>query len=264
MLVRTWNLFHGNTEPVGEEQRLEEMIRLVTADRPDVVCLQEVPVWGISRLSSWSGMHSAGAVAQPAPLGGRAGRRLTALAPKLVRGFFNGQANAVLLAPRLRVLQRHALVLNQLSFRQTRSGGLNLGLRARRDWAKERRVCQGLRVRLVDGRSLVLGNLHATSHPDPRVPAAELLRAATFVDALADPAESCVLAGDFNLTPAAPMLESLTSPEWGFSRPGPWLDHVLVRGASASPPHSWPLERRESGGRVLSDHAPVEVTIDDL
>jgi endonuclease/exonuclease/phosphatase family metal-dependent hydrolase len=36
---------------------------------------------------------------------------------------------------------------------------------------------------------------------------------------------------------------------------------VLVRGLTASPLVEWPLERRRQNGAVLSDHAPVEVTI---
>ena len=49
--------------------------------------------------------------------------------------------------------------------------------------------------------------------------------------------------------------------EWGFSEPGPGIDHVLVRGDAPSPLEAWPLERRRHDGRVLSDHAPVELTI---
>jgi hypothetical protein len=36
---------------------------------------------------------------------------------------------------------------------------------------------------------------------------------------------------------------------------------VLVRGAEATPGRPWPLRRRQAEGRLLSDHAPVEVTI---
>jgi endonuclease/exonuclease/phosphatase family metal-dependent hydrolase len=34
-----------------------------------------------------------------------------------------------------------------------------------------------------------------------------------------------------------------------------------VRGLAASPLSIWPLERRRQNAVVLSDHAPVEVTI---
>jgi endonuclease/exonuclease/phosphatase family metal-dependent hydrolase len=64
LTIRTWNLFHGNTDPPGRRAYLRQMIELVTRDRPDVVCLQEVPVWSLARLSAWSGMHAVGAVAR--------------------------------------------------------------------------------------------------------------------------------------------------------------------------------------------------------
>ncbi len=50
MLIRSWNLFHGNTTPPGRHAYLEEMVHLVTVDGPDVVCLQELPVWSLRRL----------------------------------------------------------------------------------------------------------------------------------------------------------------------------------------------------------------------
>ena len=40
LLVRSWNVFHGNTRPPGRGSRLQTMIRLATADQPDVLCLQ--------------------------------------------------------------------------------------------------------------------------------------------------------------------------------------------------------------------------------
>jgi endonuclease/exonuclease/phosphatase family metal-dependent hydrolase len=57
-------------------------------------------------------------------------------------------------------------------------------------------------------------------------------------------------------------LEELSGPQWGFSAAIPGLDQVLVRGATASRPEPWPEERRRVGGRLLSDHAPVEVRIE--
>ena len=42
---------------------------------------------------------------------------------------------------------------------------------------------------------------------------------------------------------------------------GPGIDHVLVRGLTASPLTVWPVDRRRQSGAVLSDHAPVEVTV---
>jgi endonuclease/exonuclease/phosphatase family metal-dependent hydrolase len=63
------------------------------------------------------------------------------------------------------------------------------------------------------------------------------------------------------VTGESPALQELCSEEWGFSQPGPGIDHILVRGAAVTPIRRWPDERRERDGRLLSDHAPVELDI---
>ena len=110
---------------------------------------------------------------------------------------------------------------------------------------------------------MVIGNLHATSYPaDRRLADAELFRAAWFADALAAPQEPVVLCGDFNVDgQQSRTLRDLAAPEWGFSAAGKGIDHVLVRGAEAGPAERWPPERRRLQGRLLSDHAPVEVRV---
>jgi len=47
----------------------------------------------------------------------------------------------------------------------------------------------------------------------------------------------------------------------GFSAPLGGIDDILVRGIDASPLAVWPVERRRQNGVVLSDHAPVELTV---
>ncbi len=71
------------------------MIELVTRDRPDVVCLQELPVWALRHLESWSGMHATTAVARRPllPVGARAA---TALHHGLLRSAFTGEGDAIL------------------------------------------------------------------------------------------------------------------------------------------------------------------------
>jgi endonuclease/exonuclease/phosphatase family metal-dependent hydrolase len=120
-------------------------------------------------------------------------------------------------------------------------------------------VCQALRVRRNDA-TLVVANVHATGHRDKRIPDAELLRAASFVDGFAEPNEPIVLAGDFNLTVHnSRVLRELLREEWGFDGATPTgIDHVLVRDLEAGPPSVWRVERRTIGRRILSDHAPVE------
>jgi Endonuclease/Exonuclease/phosphatase family len=243
------------------------MIALATVDEPDVLCLQEVPPWALERLGEWSGMTVYGEVAArpsvgPLPSTAELGRRLTQVDPIRFRGAFAGQANAILLAPGLRALERDSIVLNARSFRRAQAQWVGLPLVDELYWAKERRVCQVVRVALPDGRVASISNFHATGSKDKRIPDAEVMRAATFADALSGPDEVCVLAGDFNITAERSLtLNEITGPEWGFSRPAEGIDHVLVRGAEASAPERWPISRRRVDGVVVSDHSPVDVRI---
>jgi endonuclease/exonuclease/phosphatase family metal-dependent hydrolase len=243
---------------------LAEMVRLATADRPDVLGLQELPVWALERLEDWSGMTAVTAVARrpmlgPFPGNAELGRLVTDLDHGLFRSAFTGQANAVLLAPSLQVLERREVVLNPYGFRRVQARRLGLAVVPRLVWSKERRVCQVVRVRR-DESTVVLANLHASGNHDKRIPDAELLRAAVFVDGVAEPDEPAVLAGDFNIgVTVSQTLADLTSDEWGFEGPTPsGIDHVLVRGLRAGPPVRWERERRALHGRLLSDHAPVD------
>jgi endonuclease/exonuclease/phosphatase family metal-dependent hydrolase len=263
LLVRTWNVFHGNAKPPERRTFLEEMVRLASSDDPDVLLLQEVPVWALRRLGRWSGMQAFGAVASRPKLGSaELGGAVTALHRGRLRSAFTGQANAILLGRRLRPLGRDSIYLNPLGFRREWGRRLDLDLQARLGWARERRVCQAVRA-AADGWSLVVANLHISSVPDPRVRDAELESAAAFVGHFAKAGEPIVLGGDLNVRLGqSKALEKLAGPEWGFSAPIPGLDQLLVRGASASRPEPWPEERRRVGGRLLSDHAPVEVRIE--
>lgn len=100
------------------------------------------------------------------------------------------------------------------------------------------------------GGRYAIANLHANRGHE--VAYVELERARAFVEAASRPDEVVVLAGDFNLRDV--LLE-------GYSAAATGVDHILVRGASASAPLVWPVERRTHHGSVLSDHPPVEVTI---
>ena len=226
-VVRTWNVFHGNTFPPGRHAFLEEMLDVVCHDRPDVVCLQELPVWGLAHLEKWSGMQAIQVVARTPRVPGRLGRFLTLLHHGFFRSAFVGQANAILVAAGL--------------------GAEDLGWTRISDSGREPRAAQA--VRIDDG--LLVANFHAST--DLVAARTELERVRVFAEELARPGEAVCLAGDFNLV--SPQVE-------GYSEPTPGIDHVLVRGAAVSAPLVWPPERRERSGRLLSDHAPVEVTID--
>jgi len=259
VLVRSWNLFHGNALPPQRRSFLDEMIKLATADDPDVLCVQEVPAWALGRFTV--GDIAARPTVGPIPSSASLGRRLTSLHNGMLRSAFSGQGNAIAVAPRLRVLAHERLELNPRSFRAREARRLGLGLIGRNAWAKERRVVQTVRLGADDGRTYLVANAHCTSLPDRRIAQAELLRAATFATSKALPDDIVVVAGDFNLTAAATVMRELTGSEWGFSEAGPGIDHVLVRGAETSSPRRWPTERRRVDGHLLSDHAPVEVDI---
>jgi endonuclease/exonuclease/phosphatase family metal-dependent hydrolase len=116
----------------------------------------------------------------------------------------------------------------------------------------ERRVCQAVRLADVG----LVANFHATS----RHAVEQVLRAAAFADGLALPDEPVILCGDANLRPAdGGTYDELAS--WGFSAPGEGIDQILVRGVPATAPSVWPVDRRRRGGRLLSDHAPVEALV---
>ena len=244
------------------------MVRLASADRPDVLCLQELPVWSLERLDGWSQMTAVTAVARrptlgPLPSTADIGRLITQLHPGLFRSAFTGQANAILLRSELQVLDRREVVLNPWRFRAAQARRLGLGLIGRFAWAKERRVCHAVRVRRGDV-TLVVGNLHTTKYtPDRRLPDAELLRAAVFVDGVARPDEPVLLCGDFNVSiSVSRTLADLMRDEWGFSGAMPTgVDHVLVRGLRGGEPRRRPPEWRRHEGRLLSDHAPVDVDV---
>jgi endonuclease/exonuclease/phosphatase family metal-dependent hydrolase len=236
LLVRSWNVYHGRTHPQSERLHLDEMIRLVSADAPDVVALQEMPMWAVGRLERWSGMRTAWAMTMPARLGPLA-RRLTDLDPVRFRSSLTGQANALLVNPHFEHGRHRRLVLNP-------------GLR-RADWlfrGEQRRVCHSLEVR-SNGEWLVLANLHASNFPDLRLVTEEISRAADFLDG----SGPCVLCGDFNVPRHAVP---------GFSEPIEGVDQILVRGFELERgPERWPDERRRVAAGVLSDHAPVEAVV---
>ena len=269
MLVRTWNVFHGNTLPPQRRALLVEAVRLAVSGDPDVVCLQELPAWSLGRLEAWSGYTAVTALAArptlgPLPSTAGLGRRITSFNNGLLRSAFSGQGNAILLSPRLEVLDQYVRVLNPWSFRRAEAQRLGLGLIGRLAWEKERRVCQA--VRIGDGdRTIVVANTHATSYPpDERLPDAELRRVFAFVDEVAGANEPVIVAGDLNVVLDRSLtLQGVTSGESRFSQPGPAIDHILVRGLEVvSGPTTWPRDRRAgNGGLPISDHAPLEVVV---
>ena len=206
------------------------MIRLASTDRPDVLCLQEVPPWALRRLGAWSGMTVRSVVTRRPLLPLRLAGAITRLHNGLFRSALGGQANAILLEPGLEPLEHRSVRID--------------------DRRREPRLCHAVRL-----AGLVVGNLHASNEfRRPEIPAGEIARAEAFVTDVSR-GLPCVLAGDFNVR--AQDLRALA----GWSARGPGIDHVLVRGLEATPLEAWPLERRVVAGAVLSDHTPVEVRV---
>ena len=200
----------------------------------------------------------------PIPITARIGRNLTEVHHGMLRSAFAGQGNALLLSPRLRVLEHRVLTLNSRRFRTAQAAALGLSAAARLVWAKERRVVHAARLAHADGRMFLVANLHCTSYRhDQRLADAELLRAAWFASSTRRSRETSWCSRETSTPGSAssPTLRDLTGPEWGFSPAGPGIDHILVRGAVATPLHVWPEAQRRHGVRLLSDHAPVELEI---
>ena len=212
------------------------MVRLVTEDRPDIVALQEVPLWALGRLERWSEMAIRWAVTVPALLLAPLARLVTELNAARLRSLVTGQANVLLVGPRLEPRAQRLLPMNP---------GVT-----KWEWLFElgpqQRYCQALDARL-DGGQVVLANLHATNDPERAV--GEVERATEFVRG----AERCIFCGDFNVPHHA-------VPD--FSPPSEGIDQILVRGFEFErEPFAWAPARRRLEGRLLSDHAPVEAVL---
>jgi endonuclease/exonuclease/phosphatase family metal-dependent hydrolase len=220
LLVRTWNLFHGNAYPPERRAFLRRMVELVTADDPDLVCLQELPVWALRHLEQWSGMQAVVAVARrPLLRSAAVGRWITDVHHGLFRSAFTGEADAILVARRFRPSDERVAVVSETGLR---------------------RIVHGVRI---DG-GVFVANCHT-------VGADQLTRVAEFVRGEPE----VVLAGDVNLRPPYEALRDFSTPLEDS------IDQVLVRGLPATPPLAWPIDRRRIDGRVVSDHAPVELRL---
>jgi endonuclease/exonuclease/phosphatase family metal-dependent hydrolase len=270
VIVRTWNLFHGNTNPPGRKAYLREMVELITSDRPDIVCLQEVPAWALPRIGQWAGMGSVWARTRRAKLGLLSippglGRGLTAPHHGLTRSGFAGQGNVILFPPEATVREDKSITLNTNPFCEERGRMLGLTPKQMIVWEKERRVLHLVQYELPNRLRFLAANLHASHLADTRLADAELRRGINFVIRCSELEETIIVGGDFNVLPEASttVQELVSAPiESRWRHAGTGIDQFLFRRAIATSVAPWPDERRTLNRKLLSDHAPVEAVIE--
>ena len=271
MLVRTWNLDGGNVVPPDRHIHLQAMVELITSGSPDVVCLQEIPVWALPRLGGWGGMQALTARARrpklgPLPVPPILGRRLSRPRHGRPGASRSGKGNAILIPTEATVRSHKTITLNTNVFCEERGARFGLTPKEMVSWERERRVCHVVQYELPSRQRFLVANLHSTYCPrDLRLADAELRRAVNFVLRASELEEALIVAGDFNLprTASATVNELMTAErENRWMSSGPQVDQILLRRAIATSVRVWPDEERTVGGRLLSDHPPVEATIE--
>jgi len=259
LLIRTWNIAHGRDVPAGpgdahlRRKLLHEMAAAMIQDAPDLVLLQEVPVWAGDLLRGATGMAltlapSYGAhvpfahVPLPLAVGAALGKAL----PDLARTQFEGQAQAVLYAPSLLLVSARTVPLN----RPRRLRG-------------EPRIAHMARLRhRAAGRELVVANVHADSNGADE----QVERAGYLLERYARGAPM-ILAGDFNTDARSRGVRSLVGRGFVEDSGEVGVDHILTRGLRLEwPATRWAPKRRElrlngSGPLRLSDHDPVDAVV---
>ncbi len=260
--VRTWNIAHGMDVPPMREgyrherrKHLDEMARLMVQDAPDLVLLQEVPVWAGPLLHQLTGMGVTLAPAYgahvpfvhvPLPLavGAAVGRAL----PDLVRTQCEGQANAVLYGAGLLLVSARRAQVNE-----------------HRRFRGEPRIAQLVRLRhRAAGREFVLANVHL----DPGDNREQVERTGYLLERFARGAPM-ILGGDVNAPANSPGVRGLVQRGWieDSSALDARIDHIFVRGfrmdGQSTPWDSTRREIRREGALPirLSDHDPVDAVI---
>jgi len=258
--IRTWNIAHGRDVPPDRGHRhlrrklLDEMAALMVEGSPDVVLLQEVPVWAGDLLREVTGMGVTLAPAYgahvpflhvplPLALGAAVGKAL----PDLVRTQVEGQANAVLYRANLLLVSARRVQIND-----------------RHRLRGEPRIAQLVRLRhRTAGRELVIANVHADSGDNRQ----QIERAGYVLERFARGAPM-VLGGDLNADGDSAALRALVARGWLDRSADAGIDRILVRGMRVErPAERWAPERRDlavNGGPPvrLSDHDPVDAVVE--
>jgi endonuclease/exonuclease/phosphatase family metal-dependent hydrolase len=271
VLIRTWNLHLGNTIPPSRKAHVQEMIELITADKPDIVALQEVPFWALRQLGEWSGgMQVASARAKrpklgPIPIPRSLGRFLAAPNAGKRSKKYAGKANAILFPKEAVVRSHKTITLNTNPFVEDRGALFGLSKKQMLWWERERRVCQVLQYEMPDRQRYLVANLHATSTGDLRIPDAELRRAINFILRASDLEEAVIVLGDFNIlrdksTTISELMNAPREDRWMTS--GPQVDYVLLRRAINTSVRVWSEQERAYDSVLLSNNPPIEATVE--
>jgi endonuclease/exonuclease/phosphatase family metal-dependent hydrolase len=270
VLIRTWNLHLGNTVPRRRKQHVREMVELITADRPDIVALQEVPVWAVKSLGEWSGMQVASARAKrpklgPVPITAGLGHSLAAPNAGKRSKKYTGKANAILFPKEATVRSHKTITLNTNPFVEDRGAQFGLTKKQMLWWERERRVCQVLQYEMPDRQRYLVANLHATSTGDLRIPDAELRRAVNFIIRASELEEALIVLGDYNIlransTTIAELMNAPPEDRWMTS--GPQIDYILLRRAINTSARVWSEHERAYDGVLLSNNPPVEAMVE--
>jgi endonuclease/exonuclease/phosphatase family metal-dependent hydrolase len=209
MLVLTWNLFHGRSQPEQRRSLLEDFATRIAGWEWDVALLQEVPPWWPPELARTAGAEERH-VLTSRNLGLPVRRWIAERRPDLIKSN-GGGANAILV--------RDAHVEEHRTHR----------LR----WWPERRWVHGVRLR----GGLWVANTHAQVRPHD-LTRADLRAAGAAVRGWAGDDARIVLGGDCNVED--PVVD-------GFADAGGHrVDRVLVRGPGLKP--AGPARTLERGG----------------
>ena len=229
------------------------MAELMVSERPDVVLLQEVPVWAADQLRKATGVGVTLAPAygahvpflhlpRPLALGAAVGKAM----PDLVRTQIEGQANALLYGQSLLLVSARRAQINQ-----------------RHRLRGEPRIAQLVRLRHRSaGREIAVANVHADSGDNRH----QLERAGYLLERFARGAPM-VLAGDLNAGARSAALRALVARGWLEDSIDVGIDHIFVRGMRMERPAArWDPGRRDlvlNGARPvrLSDHDPVDAAV---
>ena len=259
LLIRTWNIAHGVDVPPGGGYRhvrrklLREMAAVMIEDGPDVILLQEVPVWAGPVLREATGMGLTLAPAYGAhvpflhvPLPLAVGAAVGNALPDVIRTQIEGQANALLYGGSLLLVSARRCQLNP----RMRMRG-------------EPRIAQLVRLRhRSSGGEFAIANVHA----DPGDNRRQLERAGYVLERFARGAPM-VLGGDLNAGPASRAIRALVGRGWFEESGDVGVDHLFVRGMGLEwPATRWVPQRRDlalngEGPVRLSDHDPVDAVV---